>query len=98
LLVIYGDCWLESRGAFFPATGADDDRLRDASARLTSLLRQAGVDVERRPDEAAAGRQGVPVALPVREGSPDGSYGTEDEGPRPCPAVFPAEVRLAGRR
>jgi hypothetical protein len=98
LLVIYGDCWLESRGAFFPATGADDDRLRDASARLTSLLRQAGVDVERRPDEAAAGRQGVPVALPVREGSPDGSYGTEDEGPPPCPAVFPAEVRLAGRR
>src|SRR4051794_41983977 len=41
-----------------------------------------------------AGWQGVPVVLPVREGSPGGSYGTADERHLPCPAVFPAGVRL----
>jgi hypothetical protein len=82
--------------AFFPATGADDDHLRDAPARVTRPpLRHGGVDVERQPDdEAAGGRQGVPVVLPLREGSPGGSYGTAAEGHVLCPAVFPGGVPL----
>ncbi len=64
-----------------------------------SLMRHGGVDVERRPDdEAAAGRQGVPVVLPVREGSPGGSYGNGGRGARLCPALFPVEVPLVRRR
>src|SRR3712207_7258602 len=48
------------------------------------------VDVERRPgDEVATGSQGVPVVLPVREGSPGGSNGTAAEGHPMCPAAFP---------
>ena len=46
-------------------------------------------------DESATGSQGVPVVLPVREGSPGGSYGTVAEGHPLCPAVFPTGVRLA---
>ncbi len=80
--------------AFFPATGADDDQLRDAPARVTRPLRPGGVDVERRPDDkAATGRQGVPVVLPVREGSPGGSYGNGGRGARLCPALFPVGLR-----
>jgi hypothetical protein len=44
----------------------------------------------------SAGQQGVPVVLPVREGSPGGYYGTPAERPVLCPAVFPDAVRLTG--
>ncbi len=45
----------------------------------------------------SAGRQGVPVVLPVREGLSGGSYGTAGEGHLLCPAVFPVGVPLAGQ-
>ncbi len=68
-----------------------------APARVTGLARPGGADVERQPeDDAATGSQGVPVVLPVREGSPGGSYGTAAEGHSLCPAVFPTGVPLAG--
>ena len=57
-----------------------------------ALLRSVDVDVERPADGAAAGREGVPVALPVRDGSPGGSYGTAAEWHALCPAMFPLEV------
>src|SRR5919199_376690 len=79
-LVVYGNCRPRAV-AVFPAIGADDDQLRGAPARVTGLLRPGGVDAERQSeDKAATGRQGVPVVLPVREGSPGGSYGTAAEG------------------
>ena len=84
-----------------PAAGAEDKQLR-AGCRSASrrLLRHGDVDAERRPDnEAAAGRQGVPVVLPVREDSSGGSYGTATEG---CvcvlrfPVGFPCETPAGG--
>jgi hypothetical protein len=41
--------------------------------------------------------RGVLVVLPVRDGSPGGSYGTAVEGRALRPAMFPVEVRLAGQ-
>ncbi|WNV77166.1 hypothetical protein RTG05_07795 [Geodermatophilus sp. DSM 44513] len=55
-----------------------------AMHRLPSVgpLRHGGVDVGRLPDdEAATVGQGVPVVLPVREGSPGGSCGTAASWP-----------------
>ncbi len=70
--------------------------LRDAPARLTSVLRHAGVDVELQPDEAVAGRQDVPVVLPMRESPPGGPYGTAEERHLLCRAVFSVGVSLTG--
>ena len=54
----------------------------------SSLLRHGGAGVARLADDAALpGQQGVPVALPLREGSSGGSYGTAAEGSVPCPAA-----------
>ncbi len=39
--------------------------------------------------------RGVPVVLPVRDGSPGGSYGTAVEGHALSAAMFPVEVGLA---
>ena len=69
--------------------------ISSAMHRLASRapLRQGGVHVERQPnDEAATARQGVPFVLPVREGSPGGSYGTAASWPMASPASFPLWV------
>src|SRR3954454_6909992 len=61
-------------------------------------LQHGGVDVERRPDdEAASVRQGVPVVLPARQGSPGGSYGTADEGAPALSRGVPGRGSLTGR-
>ena len=47
------------------------------------------MDVELPPDDQpATGPQGVPVVLPVREGSPGRAYGTAAEGHPFRPAAF----------
>ncbi len=91
-LVVHGDCRL--RAVAFSRLQVLMT-ISSAMHRLASrgLLRHGGVDVERQPDdEAATVRQGVPVVLPVRGGSPGGSYGTADEGHLLCRAVFLVEV------
>ena len=67
-------------------------------ARPTGFLRPGGADVEQElDDEAATGSQGVPVALPVREGSSGGSCGTAANGAR-CVLRCPGRVRLPVHR
>ncbi len=62
----------------------------------SSLLRHGGAGVARLADDAALpGQQGAPVALPLREGSSGGSYGTAAEGHVLCPALCPVGVPLA---
>ena len=54
------------------------------------LLRDGGLGVERPAvDAALPAHEGVPVVLPVRDGSPGGSYGTAVEGHALSPAMLP---------
>ena len=47
---------------------------------------------------SSAGPEGVPVVLPLRDGSPGGSHGTAAVGPVLCPATFSIEVPFVGRQ
>ena len=56
------------------------------------------MEIERPADDSTLSvEEGVPVTLPVRDGSPGGSYGTAAEGHMLHPAVFPLGVRLRDR-
>ncbi len=70
----------------------------DRCALCSSVLRHGGSGGRATSGRrGSAGEQGVPVVLPVRKGSPGGSYGTAAEWHALCPAVFPVGVRLVGQ-
>ncbi|MCU1671824.1 MAG: hypothetical protein JWP40_4751 [Blastococcus sp.] len=94
---LVGHLWRLSTASRMPSSPGDrcdGDKLRDAPVRVTQQplatrwrgCRAAG------GERGSASQQGVPVVLPVRKGSPGGSYGTAAYGHMLCPAVFPVEV------